>query len=102
VFAYLGLHHNSRVVFDHTYPYVYMGSFIRTDWNSMYGDVKQMIPPDAPVPRGNDVDLRVFVESDHAGEKITRTSRTVYVIYFRMTPIVWFSKHQPTVESSVL
>jgi hypothetical protein len=53
VFAYLGLHHNARVVFDPNYPYVDMGTFINTDWKSMYGDVKEMIPSDAPVSRGN-------------------------------------------------
>jgi hypothetical protein len=31
VFAYLGLHHNARVVFDPTYPSVDMGTFIKTD-----------------------------------------------------------------------
>jgi hypothetical protein len=41
VFAYLGLHHNARVVFDPTYPAVDMGTFIKTDWKSMYGDVKE-------------------------------------------------------------
>jgi hypothetical protein len=51
VFAYLGLHHNARVVFDPTYPAVDMGTFIKTDWKSMYGDVKEMIPSDAPVYR---------------------------------------------------
>jgi hypothetical protein len=40
VFAYLGLHHNSRVVFDPTYPAVDMDTFIKTDWKSMFGDVK--------------------------------------------------------------
>jgi hypothetical protein len=44
VFAYLGLHHNARVVFDPRYPAVDMGTFIKTDWKSMYGDVKDMIP----------------------------------------------------------
>jgi hypothetical protein len=101
VFAYLGLHHNARVVFDPTYPAVDMGTFIKTDWKSMYGDVKEMIPSDAPVPRGNEVDLRLFVDSDHAGEQFTRRSRTGFVIYLSMVPIVWFSKHQPTVYSSV-
>jgi hypothetical protein len=43
----------------------------------------------------------LFVDSDHAGEKFTRLSRTVFVIYLNMAPIVWFSKRQPTVESSV-
>jgi hypothetical protein len=67
----------------------------------MYGDVKEMITPYAPVARGKEVDLRLFVDSNHAGEQLTRRSRTGYVIYLNMAPIVWFSKRQPTVESSV-
>jgi hypothetical protein len=31
VFAYLGIHHNARVVFDPTHPAVDMGTFIKTD-----------------------------------------------------------------------
>jgi hypothetical protein len=31
VFAYLGLHHNARVVFEPTYPSVDMDTFIKTD-----------------------------------------------------------------------
>jgi hypothetical protein len=52
VFAYLGLHHNARVVFDPTYPSVDMGTFIKTYWKSMYGDVKEMITYDDPVSHG--------------------------------------------------
>jgi hypothetical protein len=100
-FAYLGLHHNARVVFDPTYPAVDMGTFIKTYWKSMHGDVKEMIPSDAPVPRGKEVDLRLFVDSDHAGEQFTRRSSTGFFIYLNMAPIVWFSKRQPTVDSSV-
>jgi hypothetical protein len=101
VFAYLAMHHNSRVVFYRTDPSVDMGAFINNDWKSMYGDVKDMIPPDVPVPCGKEVDLRLFVDSDHAGDQLTRPSRTGNVIYLNMAPIVWFSKRQPTVESSV-
>jgi hypothetical protein len=57
VCAYLGLHHNARVVFESTYTAVDMGTFIKTDWKSMYGDVKEIIPSDAPVTRGKEVDL---------------------------------------------
>jgi hypothetical protein len=53
------------------------------------------------IPRGKEVDLPLFVNSDHAGEQFTRRSRTGFVIYLNMTPIVWFYKRQPTVESSV-
>jgi hypothetical protein len=101
VFAYMGLHHNARVVFDPTHPSVDMGAFIKTGWKSMYGDVKEMIPSDAVIPRGKEVDLCLFVGSDHAGEQFTRRSKTGFVIYLNMVPIVWFSKRQPTVESSV-
>jgi hypothetical protein len=64
-------------------------------------NVKETIPSDAPVFRGKEVDLRLFVDFDHADEQFTRRSRTGFVIYFNMAPIVWFSKRQPTVESSV-
>jgi hypothetical protein len=101
LFAYLSLHHNARLVFDPTYPYVDMRAFIKTDWKPMYGDVKEAIPPNAPVTRGKTVDLRLFVDSDHAGEHFTRLLRTGFVIYLNMASIVWFSKRQPSVESSV-
>jgi hypothetical protein len=45
--------------------------------------------------------LRLFVDSDHAGEQFTRRSKTGFVIYLNMAPIVWFSRRQPTVESRV-
>jgi hypothetical protein len=91
LFAYLSLHHNARVVFDPTYPDVDMRAFNKTDWKPMYGDGKEAIPPNA----------HLFVDSDHAGEHFMRRSRTGFVIYLNMAPIVWFSKRQPTVESIV-
>jgi hypothetical protein len=45
--------------------------------------------------------MRLFVDSDHAGKQFTRRSRTGFVIYLNMAPILWFSKRHPTVESSV-
>jgi hypothetical protein len=82
---------NARVVFDPTCPSVVMGTFTKTDWKSMYGDLKEMI---------KEVDLRLYVDYYRDGEQFTRRSRTMFVIYLNMAPIVWFSKPQPTVESS--
>jgi hypothetical protein len=101
VFAYLALHHNAMVLFDPNYPSVDMGAFVKTDWKSMYGDVKEMIPPDDPAPHGKEIDLRLFVDSDHPGEQFTRRSNTEFVIYLNMAPLMWFSKRQLTLESSV-
>jgi hypothetical protein len=88
-------------MFYPTYPSVDMGTFMKTDWNSMYGDVKEMIPSDAPISRGKEVYICLFVDSDHASEKFTRHSRNGFVIYLNMAPIVWFSKRQPTLDPSV-
>jgi hypothetical protein len=101
LFAYLSLHRNAMVVFDLTNPDIDMRALINTDWKPMYGDVKEVIPPNAPVARGKAIDLRLFVDSDHAGDQFTRHSRTGFVIYLNMSHIVWFSNRQPTVESSV-
>jgi hypothetical protein len=78
-----------------------MGTFIMTDWKSIYGDVKEMITPDDPVSIGKDIDLHLFVDSDYAGEQLTRRSRTGFVIYLKMAPLVWFSKSHPTLDSSI-
>jgi hypothetical protein len=67
----------------------------------MYGNVQEALPPNAPKPRGKEVDLRLFVDSDHAAETRTRRSRTGFIVYMNMAPILWYSKRQPTVETSV-
>jgi hypothetical protein len=59
------------------------------------------LPPNAPVPRGKDVDIRLYVDLDHAGEKVTRRSRTGFLVYVNGALITWYPKRQPTVESSV-
>jgi hypothetical protein len=44
--------------------------------------------------------LRCFVDADHAGDKLSRRSRTVFIIFLQMGPlIVWHSKRQATIET---
>ena len=72
------------------------------DWKAFYDDACDAIPPNVPTPRGKDVNLRMFVDSDQAGDKETRGSRTGFIIFLNMAPIVWFSKKlQATIETSV-
>ena len=59
------------------------------------------IPPNASDPRVNYVDLRMWVDSDHAGDKMTRRSHTGYFIFLNTALIDWLSKKQATIESSV-
>jgi hypothetical protein len=63
--------------------------------------VRKAIPPNAPESRGKDVYLRMFVDSDHAGDKQTRRSSTGFIIFLNMAQIVWFSKKQAMIKTSV-
>jgi hypothetical protein len=50
---------------------------------------------------GKDVDLRVMVDSDHAGDKRTRCSHTGFIFFCNLAPVIWLSKQQATIETSV-
>ena len=73
--------HKSQLFFDLTYPDIDFDTFDDgADWKTFYGDVIKAIPPNAPDPRGKAVYLHMWVDSDHAGDKMTRRSRTGYFI----------------------
>ena len=101
LFAYIEKKHNARIVFDPSYPEIDMTAFKECDWKHFYGDVHEAIPPNAPPSRGKEIDLRMFVDSDHAGDKLTRRSRTGFLIFLNMSLVIWHSKKQATIETSV-
>ena len=102
IYSFLKNRHNGCLIFDPTYPEIDRSSFNHGEsWKDYYGDVKELLPPNAPPPRGREAVLRVFVDSDHAGESLTRRSRTGYLLYLNMAPILWYSKKQGTIETSV-
>ena len=43
----------------------------------------------------------LYVDLDHAGDQLVRCSRTGYFVFLNMAPLIWFSKRQLTVETSV-
>ena len=53
-----------------------------------------------PEALGEPVKIIAYVDSDHAGEKLTRRSRTGYLIFLNRAPISWFSKKQTSIETS--
>ena len=55
----------------------------------------------AQEPHGKEVDIRMFVDSDHAGDKISCRSRSGFFIYVDTALVQWFSKKKSTVETSV-
>ena len=62
--------HNARIVYDPTYPDVDVSIFKRCDWKAMYDDAMEAIPQKAPEPRGMDFDIRMYADSDHAGDSV--------------------------------
>ena len=89
VFAYVKLRHNSRMVFDQTYPSIDKTNFQEHEWKQLYGDVKEEIPNNCAKNLGREIDLRIFVDSDHATDATTRRSRTGYFIYMNSTLVNW-------------
>jgi hypothetical protein len=101
VMGYLQLKHKSQLIFDPAYPDIDLDSFPSFNWTEFYGDVTEAIPTDMPKPLGKEVDIRMMVDSDHAGDKQTHRSRTGFFIYCNMALIIWLSKRQPNIETSV-
>jgi hypothetical protein len=88
------------MVFDKTEPAIDQSRFRVVDWTEFYPDAEEVIPQDAPEPRGVSVVTSCFVDSNHAGCQLTRQSHTGVLIFVNNAPILWHSKRQNTVESS--
>ena len=101
MFGFLKLRHNAVMVFDPTEPDIDATQFTREDWSGTpYGICNEDIPPNAPEPRGVGFIMRAFVDSDHAGDIVTRRSRTCFMIFLNSSLIYWYSKKQGSCETS--
>jgi len=100
VFGYLKAHHNSRLVHDPSYPKIYHSRFLEADWANFYGDIKEPIPHNAPESLGMPVNILIYVDADHAGDKLTQRSRTGFLIFINNSLISWYSKKQGSIEAA--
>ena len=101
MFAFFKTKHNGVMVFDPTEPKIDENQFLTQDWSATpYGACSEEISPNAPKPRGIGFTMCAFVDSDHAGDSVTRRSRTGFLIFLNSAPIYWFSKKQTSVETS--
>jgi hypothetical protein len=74
--------------------------FRKCDWKAFYPEAAEAIPPKMPKPRGGCISMTCFVDADHVGYRITRRSHTGVLLYDNRAPIIWYSKHHDTVETS--
>ena len=71
--SYLRIKHNSCFVLDLSYAEISQSEF-KSDqhWTAFYEDGGRINPLNAPTPLGEEVELIIFVDSDHAGDKNNR------------------------------
>ena len=108
IIKYVGKYNNSNVILDPTkWDVRWEGEdgeihpkTLARSMSELYPDARIEIPPNAPKPLGESVIISMFVDADHAGNRVTRRSHTGIVIYINSAPIIWYSKRQNTVESS--
>jgi hypothetical protein len=96
MFAYLHHHPRLRLVFDDHY-FDSIEKPAKHDWSEFYPDASELLPLNAPRPLGKPI---AFVDSDHAGDLLTRRLRTGVLVYFNRSPILWYSKKQNGIEPS--
>ena len=102
VFDYLKKYHNTEMVLNPSYPEIDQNQFERQDWyHTVFGDtLTEDLQPNLPYPRGLGFVLSTYVNSDHAGNTITRRSRTGFLVYCNAHLIYWMSKKQNSIETS--
>ena len=71
------------------------------DWSeSIYGNVKELLPDDAPPPRGKRVVLTTYVDANLFHDVITGRSVTAVLHIINQTPFDWYTKRQATCETA--
>jgi hypothetical protein len=74
---------------------------IQYDWSrSVYGELTEVLPTDAPPPLGNHVTLTHYVDANLMHDVTTGRSVTGILHLANKTPIDWYSKKQSTVETA--
>jgi hypothetical protein len=71
------------------------------DWaQSVYGNVSELLPTDAPSPLGKYVTLTHYFDANLYHDMLTGRSVTAILHLFNKTPIDWYSKKQATIETA--
>ena len=81
IMAQVGQRYNYRLVYNPLYPEIDHSALKECDWSEFYRDAKEAIPIYAPEPCEKKVDIQMFVDSDHAEEKVSCRSRSGFLEY---------------------
>jgi hypothetical protein len=71
------------------------------DWaRSIYGQVKEEIPDDAPERLGKPIKLTTYVDANLYHDMVTGRALTTILHFINKTPFDWYTKRQATAESA--
>ena len=101
MFGYLKQHSKGKIAFDAAHPSIDERRFKKYDWYDFYRGAREAIPLDCPEPLGNSMSTHCFVDADLAGNLISKISQTGFLIFCNRATIIWQSKHQNAVETSM-
>ena len=98
IFVYIDKDYGKTIIIDPMIHKVDNSMETETNWlKSIYGEYNQEEnTANTPKPLGKLISVNVFVDTSHAGEKLTYCSHTGVIIYKNNTHIYWFSKRQNT------
>ena len=71
------------------------------DWaRSVYGECKEQVPNDCPIPRGKPVITTTYKDANLYHDLMSGKAVTGVLHFVNQTPVKWFTKKQETVESA--
>ena len=65
---------------------------LKKDFGRQYSYFNEDLDPRFPPPLVHELDINVFVDTNHAHDKVTRRSITGLIRFVGSTPIIWSSK----------
>ena len=80
-------------------PSISEDRFKQFEWEDFYRDAQEAIPDDASKPRGKLMTTHLFVDANHASDKVTSRYQTGIFIFCNRALIMRFSKRQKSVKT---
>lgn len=92
-------------MFDPSDPIINEKKFPKQDWShNVYASggvtLTEPVPRNTPESRGNDLIMRLFYDSDYAGDSVIRKLRRGFLMYVQNSLIHWYSKKKTSIETS--
>ena len=100
IYSYLLKFKDTKICFCTHQPDYSDVTSIKQDWESVYGEVSEQLPADAPTPLGKPVTLTHYVDANLMHDILTGRSVTACLHFLNATPIDWYSKKMVTVETT--